>query len=65
METVWEFTYLGNRGSAGGGHEDGMTAITRCGWVKSRECGELLYGRRFPPKLQGAVYKIYVTPAIL
>ena len=28
-------------------------------------CGELLYGRRFPPKLKGAVYKSYVRPEIL
>ena len=42
-----------------------MTARTRCGWAKLRECGELLYGRRFPPKLKGAVYKSYVRPANL
>ena len=29
------------------------------------ECGELLYGRRLPPKLKGAVHKSYVRPAIL
>ena len=39
-----------------------MTARTRCGWFKSRECGELLHGRRFLPKLKGAVY---VRPTIL
>ena len=33
--------------------------------VELRECGELLYGRRFPLKLKGAVYKTYVRPAIL
>ena len=42
-----------------------MTARTRCGWVKSRECGELLCGRRFPQKPKGAVYENYVWPAIL
>ena len=41
-----------------------MTARTRCGWAKLRECGELLYGR-FPLMLKGAVYKSYVRPAIL
>ena len=35
-----------------------VTAKTRCGWAKHRECGVLLYGRRFPPKLKGAVYKL-------
>ena len=29
------------------------------------ECSELLYGRRFPLKLKGAVYKSYVRPTIL
>ena len=42
-----------------------MTARTRCGWVELRECGDLLYGRRFPLKLKGAVYGSYVRPAIL
>ena len=47
METVQEFTYLGDRVSAGGGCEAAVTARTRCGWAKFRE---LLHGRRFPPK---------------
>ena len=34
-------------------------------WVKLKECGELQYGRRFPPKLNGAIYKSYVSPATL
>ena len=29
------------------------------------ECGELLNGRRFPPKLKGLVYVSYVRLAIL
>ena len=29
------------------------------------ECGDLLYGRRFSPRLKGAVYKSYVRPALL
>ena len=41
-----------------------VTARTRCGRVKLRECGELLYGRIFPLKLKEAVYE-YVRPAIL
>ena len=40
--TVREFTYLGDRVSVGGGCEAAVTARTRCGWVKCRECGELL-----------------------
>ena len=37
----------------------------RCGWVKLRECCELLYGRRLPLKLKGAVYESYVRATIL
>ena len=38
-----------------------MTARTRCGWVKFRECGGLLHGRIFPLKLKEAVHKSYVS----
>ena len=50
-----EFTYLVDRLSIGGGCEAAVTARTRCGWVKFREYGELLYGKRFPLMLKGAV----------
>ena len=65
VETVREFTYLGDRVSTGGGCEAAVTARTRCGWVKFREFGELLYSRRFPLMLKGAVYESYVRLAIL
>ena len=52
VKTVGEFSYLGDRLSAGGGCVAAMTAKTRCRWVKFRECGELLYGRCFPLKLK-------------
>ena len=42
--------------SACGGCEAAVTARTRCVWVRFWECGELLYGRRFPLNLKGAVY---------
>ena len=48
VETVRQFTYLGDRASTGGGWESAMTARTRCGWVTFRECCKLLYDRRFP-----------------
>ena len=64
-EIVNEFTYLGDWVSVGGEFEADVTARTRYGWVNLRECGELLYGRRFPPQLKGAVHKRYVRPAIL
>ena len=65
VETVSEFTYLGDRVSASGGCEAAVTARTRSGWVKLRECGELVYGSRFPLKLKGAVHKSYIRPTIL
>ena len=64
MERVREFTYLGDRVSRGGGCEAAVTA-SRCGWFKLRECSELLYGRIFPLRLKGAVYKYSVRPTIL
>ena len=33
--------------------------------VLYRECGELVYGRRLPLLLKGAVHGSYVVPAIL
>ena len=65
VETVNEFTYLGDRLSASGRCVSAVTATTRCGWVKLRECVELLFGRRFPLKQKGAVHKSYVRPAML
>ena len=32
---------------------------------KLRECGELLYGRRFPISQKGAAYNSYVRSAVL
>ena len=65
VETVWEFTYLGDRVSAGGGCEAAVTARTRCGCAKFRESGELLQCRRFYLKLKRTAYRSDVRPAIL
>ena len=46
VETAREFPYLGDRVSADGGCEAAVIARARCGWVRFRESGELLYGRR-------------------
>ena len=56
VETVRNFTYLGVRVSACGGYEADVTARTKCGWVKLRECSDLLHDRRIPQKQKGAVY---------
>ena len=65
VETVSEFTYLGDRVSAIGGCEAAVTVRTKCGWVKLRECGKLLYGRNFYLRLKWTVYISYLRPALL
>ena len=65
METVSEFMYLDDRVSACGGCEAAVTGKMSCGWINFVECSELLYFRRFPLKLNGAVYKSYVKLAML
>ena len=65
VKTVREFTIIGDRDSAGGGCEAAVTARTRRGLAKLRECGELLCDRRFRLKLNGVVHKSYVKPAML
>ena len=53
METVWEFTYLGDRVSIGGGCETAKIWLDiDISKVLLMECGELLYGR-FPFELKG------------
>ena len=47
---IWE------RLNASGGCEAAVTARVRIGWVRFRECGELLLGNRFPLKTKGKVY---------
>ena len=41
------FCYLGDRLNASGGSEAAVTVSTQIGWIKFRECDELLYGRKF------------------
>ena len=65
VETVREFTCLGDRVIANEECEAAMTARRRCGCVKFTECSELLYCRKFPLKLYWAVCMNYVMPAIL
>ena len=44
VETVKGFCYLGDRLNASGGCETAVTSRVRIGWMKFRECGELLRG---------------------
>ena len=65
VETVNEFCYLGDGLNASGGCEAAVTAKVRIGWVRFRECRELLLGNRFPLKMKGKVYRCCVRSAIL
>ena len=65
VETVNGFCYLGDRPNASGGCEAAVTARVRIGWVRFRECGELLLGNGFPLKIKGKVYCCCVRSAIL
>ena len=46
VETVRGFCYLGDRVTASDGCEAAVTARARIGWVKFRECGELLISKK-------------------
>ena len=65
METVKGFYYLGDRLNASGGCEVSVTARTRLGWKKFRECEEILFGKRFSLRMKGKIYKSYVRSAML
>ena len=62
--TVNEFCYLGDRINAGGGCEAAVTARARTGWVRFRKYGELLLGKKFPPKMKDKVYRCCIRSAI-
>ena len=65
VETVKGFCYLGHRLNASGGCETSVTARVKIGWMKFRECGELLLGGRFSLKMKGMVYRSCVRSAML
>ena len=65
VEAVNRLCYLGDRLNASGGCESVVTARVRIGWVRFRECGELLLGNRFSLKMKGKVYRCCVRSAIL
>ena len=55
VETVNGFCYLGDRLNASNVCEAAVTARVRIGWVRYRECGELLLGNRFSLRMKGKV----------
>ena len=65
VETVRGFSYLGDRVNASGGCEAAVTVRARIGWVKFKECGQLLNSKRFSLKTKGMVYRSCVRSAML
>ena len=57
VETVKGFFYLGDRLNASGASEATVTGRMRVGWNKFRECGEILFGKRFSLWMKEKVYK--------
>ena len=52
VDFVKSFCNLGDRLNASVGSEAAVTARKRIEWIKFRECGELLYGRKFSLKMK-------------
>ena len=65
VETVKRFCSLGDRLNARGGCETAVTSRVRIGWIKFRECGELLRGRRFSLRMKGMIYRSCMRSAML
>ena len=59
------FCYLGYRLNVNGGSEAAVTARTRIGWIKFRECGVLLHERKFPLKIKGRIHQGCIRFAML
>ena len=59
------FCYLGDRLNASGSCKAAVTVSAKIGWVRFRECGELLLVNRFPLKMKSKVYCCCIRSAIL
>ena len=58
IDFVKSFCYLGDRLNASGGSEAAVTATTRIGWIKFKECGELLCGKKFLLKMKERIIRV-------
>ena len=65
VEMVRGFCYLGDRVNASGSCEAVVTARARIGWVKFKECKELLNSKTFSLKMKGIVYRSCLRSAML
>ena len=62
---VKSFCYLGNRLNTSGRSEAAVTARTQIGWIKFRECRELLFGRKYVLKMKERIYQSCIRSAML
>ena len=65
VETVKGICYLRDRLNDSGGCETAVTSRVWIGWMKFRECGELLRGRRFSVRIKEMIYQSCVRSAML
>ena len=65
VDLVKSFCYLGDSLNTSGGSEAAIVARMRIGWIKFRECGELLYGKKFLFKMKGWIYQSCIRSAML
>ena len=59
------FCYFGDRLNASGGCQAAVTARVRIGWVRFRECGELVLANSFPLKMKGEFYRCCIRSPML
>ena len=65
VEFAKSFLLFGDRLKTSGGSEAEVIARMGIGWIKFRECGELLYGRRFLLEIKERIPKSCVRSAML
>ena len=65
VDSVKGFCQLGDRLNASGGCKTAVTSRVRIRWIKFKECGELLRGRRFSLRMKGMVYRACVRSGML
>ena len=56
VKFVKSFCYLRDRLNISGGSKAAVTATTRIRWIKFKECGNLLHGRKFLLKMKERIY---------
>ena len=64
VKTVRGCCYFGDKVNASGGCKAAVTARTRVGWVKFKECGELLNSKTFSLQTKEMVYWSCVISAM-